>query len=396
MGEQIALAADRILTGEELTPVQNACVLVEDGFIKEIISQQELAVLAEHQPVHQIDLGKRTLMPGMFDCHDHLALDARRKGHLGMMTLGECEHTVMALKGLKDDLMSGVTTARCMGDRNYIDVKLKKMIQDGEVEGPDLLVCGIGMRAAHGHGFVGLPHSGVEEFRKTSRENMYRHVDHLKIFVTPGTPVASPEDLIPSYLTYDEIRTVVEEASSIGINTTAHVIGGRGLDLCIKAGIDVLDHLYSVTPEQIKVLENDFGGWVDMTSGIVLDESREAFTPEEQNEKMRKAREYSRECINRVYQSGKIRFTLGTDAYHTFLYREVEYAVKGGASVLDALKGVTVNAARMTKLDRIKGQIAKGYQADLIAVDENPLENVRTLSTVSFVMKKGTVYRDEQ
>ena len=105
---------------------------------------------------------------------------------------------------------------------------------------------------------------------------MYRKVDHLKIFMTPGTPAASPDEFIPCFITPEEAAVVVSEAKSTNIRTTAHCVGGRGLDICIQVGIDVIDHLYSVSPEQIKALENDFGGWVDMTSGIVLDEGREA------------------------------------------------------------------------------------------------------------------------
>ena len=391
MGKMTAILAGKVLVGENLTRQARACVLVDGGRIRDILTLGEYEAIRESMDT--VDLGDATLLPGLFECHNHLALDAGLEGHLGMMELSECEHTVLALNGLKKDLLSGVTTARCMGDRNYIDVKIRQMIADGRVEGPDLLVCGIGMRAAHGHGFVGLPHSGVEEFRKTCRENMYRKVDHLKIFMTPGTPSASPDEFIPCFITEEEARVVVSEAKSMNIRTTAHCVGGRGLDICIREGIDVIDHLYSVSAEQIKALENDFGGWVDMTSGIVLDEGREAFTPPAQNVKMRAARPYSTECINRVYQSGRIRFTLGTDAYHGMLYKEVEYAVAGGASKLDALKAVTVNAAEMTGLQSSKGRIAPGYVADLLAVNGDPLEDPHALSRVRFVMKHGRVVR---
>ncbi len=393
MNKMNVILAGRVLVGENLKKQERACVLVQEDRILDILSPAEYEAIRDQ--VDTIDLGDATLLPGLFECHNHLALDAGLEGHLGMMELSECEHTVLAINGLKKDLLSGVTTARCMGDRNYIDVKMKQMIAEGRVDGPDLLVCGIGMRAAHGHGFVGLPHCGVEEFRKTSRENMYRKVDHLKIFMTPGTPAASPDEFIPCFITPEEASVVVSEAKSTNIRTTAHCVGGRGLDICIQVGIDVIDHLYSVSPEQIRVLENEFGGWVDMTSGIVLDEGREAYTPPAQNEKMRKARAYSTECINRVYQSGKIRFTLGTDAYHGMLYKEVEYAVAGGASKLDALKAVTVNAAAMTGLHDIKGRIASGYLADFLAVDGDPLEDPHALSRVRFVMKHGKTIRLE-
>ncbi len=386
-----AVYAEKALVGEELQVLEDACILIEDETVAEVLTRREFE--ASGREARTIRLEGKTVLPGLFECHNHLALDARLPGHLDMMNLSECEHTILALKGLEDDLMSGVTTARCLGDRNYIDVVLRDQIRQGKVTGPDLLVCGIGMKGLHGHGYVGVPHSGAEEFRKTARENMFRGVDILKIFVTPGAPAANPEEFIPCYLSYDEICTVVEEAKAMNIRTAAHCIGGKGLDYCVRAGIDVIEHVYSITPEQVKLLEEEFGGWIDMTSGIVLDPEREPYCPPASVKKVRAAREYSRQCMNRIYQSGKIRYTIGTDANHGQLYKELEYACEGGASALDALKGVTVHAAGMCGAGNRTGQIAKGMKADLIAVDENPLDRIGTLKHVRFVMKSGKVYK---
>ena len=177
-----AVYAERVLAGEELQVLEDACILIEDERIADVTTRREFEASGRDAAI--IHLEDKTVLPGLFECHDHLALDARLPGHLDMVNLSECEHTLLALKGLEDDLMSGVTTARCLGDRNYIDVVLRDQIRKGKVKGPDLLVCGIGMKGRHGHGFVGMPHSGVEEFRRTARENMYHGVDILKIFVT--------------------------------------------------------------------------------------------------------------------------------------------------------------------------------------------------------------------
>ena len=155
MEKEIVILAKQILAGEELEVKKGCAVLVQGDRIKAILSETDVEVLrqkADQGQVQILDLGGRTLLPGLFECHNHLALDAGLEGHLGMMGLSECEHTVLAIQGLKKDLYSGVTTARCMGDRNYLDVKMKQIIAEGRVEGPDLLVCGIGMRARHGHG----------------------------------------------------------------------------------------------------------------------------------------------------------------------------------------------------------------------------------------------------
>lgn len=386
-----AIFAKKALIGENLEPLENACVLVEGEKITEITTQE--AFRASGQMAEAVDLGDKTILPGMIECHNHLAIDARVPDHLTFMSKGICAHTVRALKGLKDDLMSGVTTARCLGDHKYIDVEIKQMIKDGDVIGPDLLVCGVGMRSSHGHGFAGSPHCGVEEFRKTCRENMYRGVDVLKIFVTPGAPAVKAGDFIPCYISYDEIRTVVEEARSVNIRVAAHCVGGIGLDHCVKAGVDVIEHLYSVTPEQIQLLADEHKGWVDMTSGIVLDPDREPYLSEASAQRFRDAREYSRACMYPIYTNPKIRWTLGTDANHGLLYRELEFAVDAGAPRVEAVKGVTVNAAKMCGIEGKTGQLAEGLNADLIAVSEDPLTTANALKDVCFVMKRGTVYK---
>ena len=387
-----ALLAKQGLVGQSQEVKKDVCILVKDGVIEDILDKETYEGLKQPE-WQETDLGDVTIMPGMFECHDHLALDARIPGHLGMMERSECEHTILALNGLRDDLMSGVTTARSLGDRNYIDVTLRNMIREGEVVGPDLLVCGIGMKGRHGHGFVGMPHSGVEEFRRTSRENMFHGVDVLKIFVTPGGIVGEGE-YIPYFISCDEIKTVVEEGHQLNIKTVAHCIGGPGLDLCVKAGVDVLEHVYNITEDQVKLLE-DSGTWVDLTSGIVLDPEREPMVPAGHAANTRKHREYSRKCLERVVRSGRIRYTLGTDAYHTKLYKELGFTVEMGGSPMDAVKGVTVRAAKMCGVEKTKGSLEKGKQADIIAVKGNPLEDVSVLKDVYFVMKNGHTYKNQ-
>ncbi|MBR5508449.1 MAG: amidohydrolase family protein [Lachnospiraceae bacterium] len=386
-----AIYAKKALIGEELQVLEDACILIENDLIQEVTTQNEFKASGKEAEI--IDLGDKVLLPGLIECHSHMALDARVPGHLGVIDQSECEHTVIALKGLEDELMAGITTSRSLGDRRYIDVTLKDQIKKGKVTGPDLLVCGIGMKGRHGHGIVGVPHSGVEEFRKTARENMFRGVDVLKIFVTPGAPARHAEDFIPCFISYDEICTVVEEARALNIKTAAHCIGGKGLEYCVKAGIDCIEHVYSITPEQVKMVEEEHKGWIDLTSGIVLDPGREPYLSAAHVQNMQAGRAYSKECLSRVYQNDKINWTIGTDAYHGLLYKELELAIACGAPVLKTLKGVTVNAAKMCGIDKEKGQLKAGLKADVIAVDSNPLDNVSVLADVSFVMKGGKVYK---
>lgn len=386
-----AIMSKYMLFGPELEIKEDWCLLVEEDKIVDVLAQSTFLDVS-HDDWEVVDLGDVTLMPGMIDCHNHLALDARLPNHLEMMTRSAVELTLLAANTIKDDLMSGVTTSRCMGDRYFIDTIFKKEIEKGNLVGPHILASGIGMRALHGHGYVGVPFTGVEEFRKASRENIAQGVDLLKVFVTSGT-LPDKGDHIPHFMTLEEIRTVVEEGKASGLKTSAHCIGGKGLVNCVEAGVDIIEHVYAITDEEVSLIK-DKGVWIDLTSGIYMDESREQFLAPESAKKFRRQRPQVIECLKRVIKGGA-KFALGTDAYHTYLYREVEYAVELGSDTKRAVQGVTSNAAKMIGIEDKTGSLSKGLRADIIAVDGNPLEDVSCLSKVKFVMKSGKAYRQE-
>ncbi|RGY97261.1 amidohydrolase family protein [Clostridium sp. AM58-1XD] len=390
--ERIILNADTVLCGDSLEVNEKASVIVENGKISEIIPQK-VKDEKHFEDTKEYDFGSRTLMPGMIECHNHCTIDARLPEHLEILgDSSECRLTVIAMKAMEDNLMAGITTARSLADKHYIDVELKKLIAAGEVKGPDLLVAGIGMKGAHGHGYIGSSFCGTEEVRRTARENMRRGADLLKIFVTPGN-LSLTDSFIPSYLSPEEIRTAVEEGARQNIPTAAHCIGGQGLKDCIDGGVKVIEHMYGATDEDVELLAKS-DCWVDLTSGIFLDPSREAFLSEQNAYKIRMNREKVRNNLKKVVQA-KIPFVLGTDAYHTYLYREVEYAVELGAGVRYALQGITSNAAKVCGIGEVKGSLKEGYAADVIAVDGNPLNDLSSLARVSMVMKGGKIYRNE-
>ena len=384
------LNAGMILCGEQLTPLENGSLIIEDGIIREILPRKAREALSL-EDVEEISLPHMTLMPGMIECHNHLCIDAALPEHLELLAWSnECQLTLLALKGLKEDLMSGVTTARCMGDKFYIDVTLKKLIEDKKVDGPRLLAAGIGMKGSHGAGHIGMPHCGAGEIRHTCRENLKKGADLLKLFITPGVPDPA-STFVPSFLSLEEISTAVSEGARLGIPTAAHCIGGQGLKDCIDGGVDVIEHMYMASEQDVERLAAS-RCVVDLTSGIFLDPSREEFLSPANALKVRLNRSRVRENVARIIKA-RLPFVLGTDAYHGFLYREVGYAVELGADPVTAIQGVTSRAARVCRLEDRIGKLENGMEADIIAVEGNPLEDVSRLSQVGLVMKGGVVYR---
>ena len=383
------LNAGMILCGEQLTPMGKGSLIIEGGIIREILPQDARQSLSIDDS-EEISLPDMTLMPGMIECHNHLCIDATLPEHLELLAWSnECQLTLLALKGLKDDLMSGVTTARCMGDKYYIDVTMKKLIEEGRVHGPRLLAAGIGMKGSHGAGHIGMPHCGPEEIRHTCRENLKKGADLLKLFITPGVP-DPVSTFVPSFLSPEEISAAVSEGARLGIPTAAHCIGGQGLKDCIDGGVDVIEHMYMATEQDVERLAAS-RCVVDLTSGIFLDPTREEFLSPANALKVRLNRSRVRENVARIIRA-RLPFVLGTDAYHGLLYREVGYAVELGADPLTAIQGVTSHAAKVCRMEDRIGKLETGLEADIIAVKGNPLEDVSRLSQVGLVMKGGVIF----
>lgn len=385
------ITARTVLAGSELEEIQNGAVVVEDGKVVKVVPAEQLTE-EDRAQAEWIAFEDETVLPGLIEGHNHLSIDARKSNHLEILgTATECKLTLLAEEGLYDDLLSGVTTVRCMGEKHDLDLKLKKEIDAGNLVGPDILPAGVGMKGSNGSGYIGAPHSGVEEFRRTARSNVAKGVKLLKIFTTPGV-FSTEQDFIPSFLSAEEIRTVVEEAHRLHLPVAAHCIGGQALRDCVEQGVDVIEHAYCASKEDIELLKAHPDCWVDLTTGIYLDPDREQYLSENNARNVRAGREIVRECVGNLVRAG-IHFALGTDANHGLLWKEVVYTVELGASKRDALKGVTSNAAYISRLSGKKGELTAGADADIIAVKGNPLEDPAVLADVSFVMKKGVVYK---
>lgn len=385
------ITARTVLAGSELEEIQNGAVVVEDGKVVKVVPAEQLTE-EDRAQAEWIAFEDETILPGLIEGHNHLSIDARKSNHLEILgTATECKLTLLAEEGLYDDLLSGVTTVRCMGEKHDLDLKLKKEIDAGNLVGPDILPAGVGMKGSNGSGYIGAPHSGVEEFRRTARSNVAKGVKLLKIFTTPGV-FSTEQDFIPSFLSAEEIRTVVEEAHRLHLPVAAHCIGGQALRDCVEQGVDVIEHAYCASEEDIELLKAHPDCWVDLTTGIYLDPDREQYLSENNARNVRAGREIVRECVGNLVRAG-IHFALGTDANHGLLWKEAVYTVELGASKRDALKGVTSNAAYISRLSGKKGELTAGADADIIAVKGNPLEDPAVLADVSFVMKKGVVYK---
>ena len=379
------LHSRRVLAGEDLKAVENAAVVVEDARIAFVGSRTEAE--ARYPGCAAVDLGGATLMPGMIDCHSHTSLDARVPGHLEMMNDPVPDLTIRGVNNVRDDLLSGVTTVRILGEKGYADVSIRNAIAAGALEGPRLLVAGIGMRSLHGHGYVGVAHTGPGEFRLTCRENLLRRVDWLKIFVTGGAPPAGGSRYIPTFVTPEELAVVTGEAKMAGVRSSAHCIGGPGLAACVAAGIDVIDHAYCATDADLELVARN-GRWICLTPSVFMDRERNTKNPPGLARNIELGRDWVVDSMRKIVRSG-VSYAIGSDALHGGLALEAKYAVELGAQAADALAGVTVKAARLCGIAEKTGSLTPGKFADIVAVEGDPRDDIGSLGKVVFVMKEG-------
>lgn len=337
-----------------------------------------------------IDLAGCTLLPGLVDAHNHLSLSPHLKNHPQLMFDPDPLLIIRAIHNMKTDLMSGVTSSRCLGEKNFIDFYLKDAVNEGSVEGPRMVVAGKGIKASHAHGFVGTPFDGIETVRLAVRENIKRGADLIKLFITGNTP---KNNFLPYFMSPAEIGVAVQEAHQVGKKVAVHCVGGEGLTHCIEQGVDVIEHAYFATDKQIEQMVK-LDRWVVLTPRIFFNDARWATVGQASIDEFKACREQVIERHHKLVQSG-VKCAVGTDASHGEFAEDVILLTELGDTIVRALQAATISSARVSEMDDMVGSIESGKFADLIAVKGYLESDVKKMRAVSFVMKGGKVYRRE-
>lgn len=371
-----------VLAGHVLTP---GAVLIQGG---RIVATGLEATQRALEADELLDCAGQTLLPGLIDCHNHLSLDPLLENYLFRMNDSIPELTIRAINTMAVDLNAGVTTSRCMGDKGFLDIECKKAAAAGKIAGPRLLVATRGIRAPHGHGYVGYPFSGVETIRQAVRENLSAGADLVKIYTT-GT-LKSPKGL-PHYFSREEVQTVVDEAHRAGVPVATHCIGGPGLTMALSAGIDVIEHGYFASDAQFEEI-GKLGRWLVMTPSIFYTDARIKTLPPNLIQPHLQQREEMGQRMYAAIKSG-IKFAVGTDGMHGCLAQEIKYLTDFGASAAAAIRAATIQAAILCGMETEIGSLDAGKAADMIGVDGNPYDDISALSRVATVIQAGKFIR---
>jgi len=361
-----------------------------------------------------IDLKNKTVMPGLIDCHVHLEEQGSKNSLIEGFTLTDADIAYHAQVYAKRTLMAGFITVRDLGGSG-VNISLRKAVAHGLVDGPRIITAGRAISASGGHmdNSVGFrddafnhkmgPDDGVADGRdqliQAVRLQVKRGSDVIKIASTGGVLDLS-ENGSGAEFTIDEIKAVVETAKDYGLRVACHAHGAEGIKRAILGGVTSIEHGTFMNEEDME-LAKKYGTYLVPTviAGKSVADSAKIpgyFPPVI----ARKAMEVGTKIQNtfgKAYKSG-VKIAFGTDAgvyAHGKNYMEFQYMVEAGMPPMEAIKAATVNAADLLGITNQTGSIVKGKFADIVAVDGDPLIDIKTMKNMAFVMKEGKIYTNQ-
>jgi imidazolonepropionase-like amidohydrolase len=378
-------------------------VLVEDDRIVRVAPSAALRIPAD---AATIDLSRQTVLPGLIDMHDHLTGDHRFHGYesLGVSLPRE---TLYGVLNARKTLMAGFTSVRNVGASGYSDVALRDAINAGEIDGPRMRASGPALGITGGHCDNNLLPSEYQDsgagvadgpwaVRAKVREIIKYGADVIKFCATGGV-LSKGDSVGGQQYTLEEMQALVEEAHQHDRKVAAHAHGADGIRAAIVAGVDSVEHSSLIDDEGIKLAKEN-GTFLVMdiyNDTYILEHGAEVGMLEESLEKERQIGQLQRDNFQKAFKAGA-RMAFGSDGGvypHGDNGKQFAYMVEYGMSPMQAIQAATVHAAELIGWPDDVGAIEAGRYADIIAVDGNPLEDVRLLENVSFVMKGGKLYK---
>ena len=353
-----------------------------------------------------IDLGDRTLMPGLLDVHVHLFL---HPGAEDLQTVQESvpERTVLATLAAREDLMAGFTAERDMGTEGAgsADTAVRNAINRGLIPGPRLRISGNAVDLLGGHedaiGYNPAQQvlsnatyaNNAAELVTVIRQQFKEGADFIKIYETGRDAFREGHFSTPYQYTEAELRAAVEEAARVGKRVAVHATGEPGTGYAARAGVASIDHAYQLSDETMRLMREKQIFAVP-TFAIVEYFAEHAASPA-QAERERQMIAFHADQFGKQLAAG-VPIAMGSDVGpfpHGTQAREFELMVKYGMTPLAALQAGLLNGAKLLGWQGQIGVLKPGYFADVIAVEGDPLQDIGALSKVTFVMKGGVVYR---
>jgi imidazolonepropionase-like amidohydrolase len=394
-----------VVSGTILT---NQVILIDSNKISYIGNSADIPKNAEI-----IDLSNATVLPGLMDCHVHLSWQPGDNYYEDIFRKTPIDLAMRAPIYAKRTLEAGFTMVRDVGSVQLIDISLRNAINGGIIEGPRMLVSTFALGSTGGHAdligfnpdidwkgnkdYTGVA-DGVEEIRKRVRNNIKWGADWIKFMASGGVLSEEETSGLPQY-SFEEMKSLCDEAHLWGKKVCAHAHGGEAIKMAVKAGVSSIEHGSLIDDEGIQLMKQN---GVYLVSDIynddfILAQYTKKGYPDKILNKERMIGKLQRENFQKAAKAG-VKIAYGTDAGvypHGGNGKQFYYMVKYGLTPMQAIQSATINAADLLDWKDKTGSISVGKLADIVAVEGNPLDDITILEHVKFVMKDGTVYKNE-
>lgn len=388
---------------------ERVSIVIEDGTVKSV---GPMAPGAGH-----IDLSGKSCLPGLIDMHVHLTGETQTAvdDYRDRLTADPADMAYRSVKYAERTLMAGFTTVRDLGADEALNVSMKRAIAAGSIPGPRMFTAGRAIATTGGHAdptnnlshFLGDaigtpgPTQGVidspEQGRQAVRARYKEGADLIKVTATGGVLSQAANGQNSQY-TEDELRAIVSTAKDYGFRVAAHAHGAEGIKRALRAGVDSIEHGTLMDDESLALFRKT-GGWYVPTISAGRYVADKAKDPNYYSALVRpKAAAIGPQLqatFARAHKAG-VKIAFGTDAGvfpHGENAKEFGYMVEAGMTPIEAIRAATVHAATLLDQSQRLGRVEPGFAADIVAVEGDPLRDVKLLENVKFVMKDGVVYK---
>ncbi|MDC6387393.1 amidohydrolase family protein [Maribacter sp. PR1] len=403
------LHCGKVLDVESGKILNEKTIVVSEGKIKSV---QNGYVTGSNSDI-LVDLKSKTVLPGFIDMHVHIESESSPSRYLERFTKNEADVAFQSTIYAKRTLMAGFTTVRDLGGSG-VNISLRNAINKGTIVGPRIYTAGKSLATTGGHadptngtrsdlmGDPG-PKEGVvnspEDGRKAVRQRYKNGADVIKITATGGVLSVAKNGQNPQF-TLEEIKAITETAKDYGMLTAAHAHGDEGMQRAVRGGIKTIEH-GTLMSEETMDLMIAYNAYMVPTISAGQEAARLAkipgYLPPVVAKKALEIGPQLEGTFAKAYKKG-VPIAFGTDSGvspHGDNGKEFGYMHRAGMPIIETLRSATITNASLLGMENL-GQIKKGYIADIVAVNENPLQNVDTLEEVVFVMKEGEIYKSEE
>ncbi len=401
-----AIRAGRLVDPDSGTVLTDQIILIRDSKIEKVGEGIEVPANAI-----VVDLSRMTVLPGLIDCHTHLADGAHDGEPMGQFKKTAAQVALESVPNARTMLESGFTTVRDVGTYRALgDIALRDAINRGDIVGPHMFVAGAYVTISGGAGAltglapdIQLPwdlHYGEAnspwEVRKVIRQLAHDGVDHIKV-LSSGAVLTHGSNPHSQEFTPEELQAAVDEASHFGLRVEAHAHSPEGIKNAIRAGVASVEHASMIDDEGI-ALAKQHGTYLDMDiydEECIQEDGRNGKMPKDFLEHDAQLGQIQRDNFRKAV-AADAKMSFGTDAgvcpYGTS-GKQFAFMVKYGMTPMQAIQAATSNAADLLGHSTEFGSIKPGKYADIIAVPGDPIADIRLLEDIKFVMKDGKIYK---